>query len=269
MPRIVRGPLIRLPLTAIHTDSISGTTLLGYVREEEEVFAGKTLEISAPASNTPHKALVSTVLPPDGPTSRDSIPDCVLKTWDEFPNGRFRVHFTREQFTATSKVALYWASRKLRGGRRGSTSAATPDRGCLSLHGCSGIIESNSGECTVQIAPGLDVSKEIKVGCACGLALRHRPCTAEWSLVQYNEGAIFEHGGLHTHSSYTHSLPKSGNKLKAFVPKPPVSLSQSNGDVRTIETKMLLLVLAKNTIRKIYFEYIQKNTNTIRRGSWA
>ncbi|KAJ7649629.1 hypothetical protein FB45DRAFT_858651 [Roridomyces roridus] len=169
------------------------TTLLGYVREEEDVLAAKTLEISAPASDTPHKALVSAALPQDGTASRDSIPDCVLKTWDGFPNGRFRVRFTREQFTATSKVALYWASHKLRGGRRGSTSAATPDKGRLSLHGCSGIIECNSGECTVQIGPGLDVSKEIKVGCTCGLALRHRPCTAEWSLVQYNEGAIFEH----------------------------------------------------------------------------
>ncbi|KAJ7616048.1 hypothetical protein FB45DRAFT_236586 [Roridomyces roridus] len=172
------------------------------------------------------------------PSSNESIPDCVLQSWDGFPNGRFRARFTRAQFTATSKVALYWVSDKVPGGGRGCVSAATPEKGLLTLRRCAGVLECSFDECAVQIAPGEDVAKQTNVQCVCGLALRHRPCTAEWSLVQYHEGAVFEHSGLHTHSRYTHLIPTRGKKapvLRSFIPKPPVALEASGEPVESVE----------------------------------
>ncbi|KAJ7210148.1 hypothetical protein GGX14DRAFT_626530 [Mycena pura] len=151
-------------------------------------------------------------------------------TWDGFPDGDFRCHFTRQQVEDTSRLAFYWISEKLPG-KRGSLDAVTPEKGKLSRYKCAGIIDCSAAVCTAQIAPGHNVARQIEAPCACGSPLRHRPCKVQWSVVFYKNGAIFENSGTHDHSNYTHLLLTPKNKktleLQHFVAKQPVALKSS------------------------------------------
>lgn len=159
----------------------------------------------------------------------EALPKSSLESWDGFPNHRFRCHFTRQQVEDTSRLAFYWISDRLPG-RRGSMDAITPEKGKLSRFKCAGIIQCKAAVCTVQISPGTNIARQIKVPCICGLPLRHRSCKVEWSLVFYRDGTVFENSGPHNHSKYTHSLPASRNKklqLEDFISRQPIVLRGS------------------------------------------
>lgn len=161
------------------------------------------------------------------------LADFPLSTWNGFPDGKFRCHFTRQQVEDTSRLALYWISDRLPG-RRGLLDAATAEKGKLSRFRCTGVINCRAVVCTTQITPGPNVARQIEALCTCGSPLRHRSCTVECSIVFYRDGAIFENSGTHNHSKYTHSLPASKNKktlqLQEFISKQPIPLSMKIND---------------------------------------
>jgi hypothetical protein len=158
------------------------------------------------------------------PSHGDALANFPLSTWNGFPDGKFRCLFTRQQVEDTSRLALYWISDKLPG-RRGLLDAATAEKGKLSRFKCAGIIDCRAAVCTVQIAPGPNVARQIEALCTCGSPLRHRSCSVEWSVVLYRDGAIFENSGTHDHLKYTHLLPASKNKktlqLQEFISRQP------------------------------------------------
>ncbi|KAJ7634043.1 hypothetical protein B0H17DRAFT_1149740 [Mycena rosella] len=157
-----------------------------------------------------------------------------LSTWNGFPDGDFRCHFTRQQVEDTSRLAFYWISDKLPG-KRGSLDAVTPEKGKLACFKCAGIIDCGASVCTAQIAPGPNVARQIEALCSCGSPLRHRSCTVEWSVAFYRDGAVFENSGAHNHSKYTHLLSTAKNRktpqLQEFISRQPVVLrSETNPD---------------------------------------
>ncbi|KAJ7813317.1 hypothetical protein B0H13DRAFT_2468774 [Mycena leptocephala] len=206
--------------------------LKGWVREEPEGSVRTDLMqknplryTTAPPQLSPPFATV-----PGAQLSHSDAPlaDFLLSTWNGFPDGKFRCHFTRQQVEDTSRLALYWISDRLPG-RRGLLDAATAEKGKLSRFRCAGVIDCRAVVCTTQIAPGPNVARQIEALCTCGSPLRHWSCTVEWSIVFYRDGAIFENSGTHNHSKYTHSLPASKNKktlqLQEFISKQPIPLS--------------------------------------------
>ncbi|KAK7039994.1 hypothetical protein R3P38DRAFT_3350031 [Favolaschia claudopus] len=149
-----------------------------------------------------------------------------LSSWDGFPDGRLRCHFTPQQLEDTLQLAIYWVGNRLPG-KRGSPTAATPEKGKVSHFQCAGVVECESKVCITQIAPGADISRQVQSECTCGLKLRHRLCKFEWSIIRYRSGAIFESHHSHNHSRYTHlvSAPKSkAPQLQSFISMQPVSL---------------------------------------------
>ncbi|KAJ7926615.1 hypothetical protein B0H13DRAFT_1972428, partial [Mycena leptocephala] len=203
--------------------------LKGWVREEPEGSVRTDLMqknslryATAPPQLSPPFATV-----PGAQLSHGDAPlaDFPLSTWNGFPDGKFRCHFTRQQVEDTSRLALYWISDRLPG-RRGLLDAATAEKGKLSRFRCAGVINCRAVVCTTQIAPGPNVARQIEALCTCGSPLHHRSCTVEWSIVFYRDGAIFENSGTHNHSKYTHSLPASKNKktlqLQEFISKQPI-----------------------------------------------
>ncbi|KAJ7089623.1 hypothetical protein C8R44DRAFT_751366 [Mycena epipterygia] len=80
---------------------------------------------------------------------------------DGFPDHHFRCHFTHQQVEDTSRLAFYWISDRLPG-KRGSLDATTPEKGKLSHFKCAGIIQCKAAVCSVQIAPGTNVTRQIE-----------------------------------------------------------------------------------------------------------
>ncbi|KAJ7725764.1 hypothetical protein B0H16DRAFT_1781555 [Mycena metata] len=153
-----------------------------------------------------------------------TLPNSSLESWDGFPDHRLRCHFTRQQVEDTSRLGVYWVSDKLPA-RRGSADAITPEKGKLSRFKCAGVIRCKTAVCTVHIAPGPNLARQIEALCSCGSSLPHRSCTVEWSIVFYRDGAVFENSGPHNHPKYTHSLPASKNKkleLQVFIYRQPI-----------------------------------------------
>ncbi|KAJ7501726.1 hypothetical protein B0H11DRAFT_1990822, partial [Mycena galericulata] len=205
--------------------------LKGWVREEQEeivfqtqLLTGTTLPQRLSPRLPSHLPATAAVPHPDGD---ENLPEFTLTSWDGFPDHRFRCHFTRQEVEDTSRLAFYWISDK-RPGRRGSPDAITAEKGKLSRYKCAGIIECKAVVCTVRIAPGQNVARQLEALCTCGSSLRHRSCEVEWSVVFYRNGAIFENSGAHTHSKYTHFLPTLKNKkmlqLQEFIAKQPIVL---------------------------------------------
>ncbi|KAJ7207438.1 hypothetical protein GGX14DRAFT_366278 [Mycena pura] len=150
-------------------------------------------------------------------------------TWDGFPDRRFRCHFTSQQVEDTSRLAVYWISDKVSGGKRGSLDPTTPEKGRSSRFKCAGVTSCEATVCTVRIAPGTNIARQTESLCKCGSPLHHRSCPVEWSVVFYRAGAIFENSGTHSHPRYTHSLPTSRNKktapqLQHFIARKPIVL---------------------------------------------
>ncbi|KAF8202795.1 hypothetical protein K438DRAFT_1758101 [Mycena galopus ATCC 62051] len=211
----------------------SNGRLQGWVREAPTVSETNVLHVpelqyhsnfSRVRSSPSSPLRIST--PPVPPQISKAPPNLSPRVWDGFPDGQFQCHFTRQQAEDTSQLAAYWVSDKLPG-RRGSPDALTADKGKLVRHRCAGVIECKAAVCTVQIAPGKDVSRQTEVFCACGSPLRHRVCKVEWSVVFYRDGAIFENSGSHDHFPYTHSLPTSKKKAlkpQVFVVRTPIPL---------------------------------------------
>ncbi|KAJ7034318.1 hypothetical protein C8F04DRAFT_1234365 [Mycena alexandri] len=204
--------------------------LQGWVREEPEMTksngpppewlsppAARTRAITAPRSSVSVQTAAT-------------LPNFPLESWDGFPDHRFQCHFTRQQVEDTSRLAFYWIADKLPG-KRGSTDAITPEKGKLSRFKCAGIIQCKTVVCTVQIAPGSNVARQIEALCTCGSTLRHRSCKVEWSVVFYRDGAVFENSGPHNHPKYTHSLPvlkKKKMELQDFISRQPIPLQSSS-----------------------------------------
>ncbi|KAJ7439535.1 hypothetical protein B0H11DRAFT_1912901 [Mycena galericulata] len=212
--------------------------LKGWVREEQEeivfqtqLLTGTTLPQRLSPRLPSHLPATAAVPHPDGD---ENLPEFTLTSWDGFPDHRFRCHFTRQEVEDTSRLAFYWISDK-RPGRRGSPDAITAEKGKLSRYKCAGIIECKAVVCTVQIAPGQNVARQLEALCTCGSSLRHRSCEVEWSVVFYRNGAIFENSGAHTHSKYTHFLPTLKNKkmlqLQEFIAKQPIVLRGSQRNI--------------------------------------
>jgi hypothetical protein len=149
-------------------------------------------------------------LPPSGPElssqTDEAQPSLQLTSWDGFPDGHFRCHFTPQQIEDTSRLAVYWVSDRLAGGKRGSPDAATPEKGKSSHFKCAGVIHCEATICTVRIAPGTNIARQTEASCSCGSPLHHHSCSVEWSVIFYRDGAVFENSGTHSHSTYTHSL---------------------------------------------------------------
>ncbi|KAK7014615.1 hypothetical protein R3P38DRAFT_3573346 [Favolaschia claudopus] len=182
---------------------------------------------AAPPAPAPAKEAAS--LPASAPPRlSEEVPlsTSSLSSWDGFPDGRIRCHFTPQQIEDTSQLAVYWVGDKIPG-KQGSPTAATPGKGKVSHFKCAGVIECESKVCITQIAPGADISRQVQLGCTCGYKLHHRSCKSEWSIIRYGGGAVFECTHTHSHSRYTHSLstPKSKPpQLQSFISRQPVSL---------------------------------------------
>ncbi|KAK7007089.1 hypothetical protein R3P38DRAFT_3598848 [Favolaschia claudopus] len=221
--------------------------LQGWVREEKsqsrpttspsQSIQASQLPIStrptAPSASAPAKQ--TTPLPLPQPTASatprlsEATPFSVLASWDGFPDGRIKCHFTPQQVADTSQLVIYWAADKL-SGKRGSPTAPTPERGNISRFNCAGVIECDSKVCLSQIAPGADIQRQLQSECTCGSKLFHRSCRFEWSIARYINGAVFESNHIHTHARYTHLLvtPKSKpSQIQTFISMQPVSLISS------------------------------------------
>ncbi|KAK7029100.1 hypothetical protein R3P38DRAFT_2524952, partial [Favolaschia claudopus] len=112
-------------------------------------------------------------------------------SWDGFPDGRIHCHFTPQQLADTSQLLIYWVANKPPW-KRGSPDAASPEKEKISRFQCAGVLECSSRVCTVQIAPGADISRQVKSDCTCGFQLHHRTCKFEWSISVYRNGAVFQ-----------------------------------------------------------------------------
>ncbi|KAJ7892711.1 hypothetical protein B0H13DRAFT_1886599 [Mycena leptocephala] len=84
--------------------------LQSWVREEQDIRKSNGLaeQLSAPLLRD--RGIIR--LPPSGP-QRSSQTDAAqssahLKSWDGFPDGPFRFHFTLQQVEDTSRLAVYW-----------------------------------------------------------------------------------------------------------------------------------------------------------------
>ncbi|KAK6974990.1 hypothetical protein R3P38DRAFT_3238300 [Favolaschia claudopus] len=222
--------------------------LQGWVREEksqntrpatslQQPIRNSQLPIStrptAPSASAPAKQ--TTPLPLPQPTASatprlsEATPFSALASWDGFPDGRIKCHFTPQQVADTSQLVIYWAADKLPG-KRGSPTAATPERGNVSRFNCAGVIECDSKVCLSQIAPGADIQRQLQSECTCGSKLFHRSCRSQWSIARYINGAVFESNHIHTHARYTHLLvtPKSKpSQIQPFISMQPVSLISS------------------------------------------
>ncbi|KAJ7230883.1 hypothetical protein C8J57DRAFT_1730462 [Mycena rebaudengoi] len=218
------------------------STLVPYYDENGQLQGWVKEEWETTNSNVPHATLgehlslpplpSGTIAPPP-PQTIEALPNFPLTSWDGFPDHRFRSHFTRQQVEDTSRLAFYWISDKLPG-KRGSQDAVTPEKGKQSRFKCAGIIQCKAAVCTVRIAPGTNIARQIEALCTCGSPLRHRPCKVEWSVVFYRDGAIFENSGAHNHSKYTHSLPVSKKRtlqLQEFISRQPIVLRGSQTNV--------------------------------------
>ncbi|KAJ7239614.1 hypothetical protein B0H12DRAFT_1237565 [Mycena haematopus] len=215
--------------------------LKGWVREVREETTGTEAPVNSPPRPTlppeslGHRPRIATLV--TASRNDESLADFPHSTWNGFPDGRFRCHFTPQQVEDTSRLALYWVSDKLPG-RRGSVDAVTAEKGKLTRFKCAGIIDCRVVACTAQIAPGTNVTRQLEARCACGSSLRHRSCKVEWSIVFYRDGAVFENSGTHIHSKYTHSLPTPKNKkapqLQDFISKQPVVLRGSKTNTNDI-----------------------------------
>ncbi|KAJ7693065.1 hypothetical protein B0H17DRAFT_1330604 [Mycena rosella] len=220
--------------------------LKGWVREEQEGAVrtesrtNSRRRTTVPPPLSPELRRGHTTSPPVTATgalpsrSDEPLAGFSLSTWNGFPDGDFRCHFTRQQVEDTSRLAFYWISDKLPG-KRGSLDAVTPEKGKLACFKCAGIIDCGASVCTAQIAPGPNVARQIEALCSCGSPLRHRSCTAEWSVAFYRDGAVFENSGTHNHSKYTHLLYTAKNRktlqLQEFISRQPVVLrSETNPD---------------------------------------
>ncbi|KAK6977195.1 hypothetical protein R3P38DRAFT_2462194, partial [Favolaschia claudopus] len=191
---------------------------------------------AAPAESDLAPAPVHQRTPPPLPQGTASAPPRLvdeaplstfpLPSWDGFPDGRLRCHFTPQQLEDTSQLAIYWVGDRLPG-KQGSPTAATAEKGKVSRFQCAGVVECESKVCLTQIAPGANISRQVQSECTCGLKLHHRSCKVEWLIIQYRGGAVFECNHTHSHSRYTHSLstPKSKPpQLRSFISRQPVSL---------------------------------------------
>ncbi|KAK6977163.1 hypothetical protein R3P38DRAFT_3295493 [Favolaschia claudopus] len=196
-------------------------------RPSRDSLAPIPMPTAAPPAPAPAKEAAS--LPASAPPRlSEEVPLSTfpLSSWDGFPDGRLRCHFTPQQLEDTSQLAIYWIGNRLPG-KRGSPTAATPEKGKVSHFQCAGIVECESKVCLTQIAPGADISRQVQSECTCGLKLRHRLCQFEWSIILYRGGAVFECNHTHSHSRYTHLLltPKSKPpQLQSFISRQPVSL---------------------------------------------
>ncbi|KAK7001643.1 hypothetical protein R3P38DRAFT_2648939 [Favolaschia claudopus] len=180
---------------------------------------------------TPAPAKLTTPLPSAAPRLNEQAPLSAspLASWDGFPDGRVKCHFTPQQIEDTSQLVVYWAADKLPG-KRGSPTAATPDKGNISRFNCAGVVECDSKVCLSQIAPGENILRQLQSECTCGSKLFHRSCRFQWSIARYIDGAVFESNHTHTHSRYTHLLvtPKSKpSQFQSFISRQPVSLISS------------------------------------------
>ncbi|KAJ7254736.1 hypothetical protein C8J57DRAFT_1473415 [Mycena rebaudengoi] len=210
--------------------------LQGWVREERETTNsnGSHTTLGERLSLPPLPS--STIDPPPTQTVK-ALSNLSLESWDGFPDHRFRSHFTRQQVEDTSRLAFYWISDKLPG-RRGSQDAVTPEKGKRSSYKCAGIIQCKAAVCTMRIAHGTNIARQIEALCTCGSPLRYRSCKVEWSVVFYRDGAIFENSGPHDHSKYTHSLSISKTKktlqLQEFISRQPIALRGSQTNLNRI-----------------------------------
>ncbi|KAK6984371.1 hypothetical protein R3P38DRAFT_3452507 [Favolaschia claudopus] len=222
--------------------------LQGWVREKKAKMGAprETINVTAPSqgdspSSAPKATISANINSPslvptpalsphtNLPSENVQLSGFPLPSWDGFPDGRIHCHFTPQQLEDTSQLVIYWVADKL-GGKSGSPDAASPDKGKISRFRCAGVVECSSRVCTVQIAPGANIFRQVKSECTCGFDLHHRTCKFEWSISRYRDGAVFETSNPHSHSRYTHSLstPKSKPaRLQSFITRQPVSLIPS------------------------------------------
>ncbi|KAJ7289605.1 hypothetical protein C8J57DRAFT_1628645 [Mycena rebaudengoi] len=207
--------------------------LQGWVREERE--NTKSHVPHAPLREPLSSPLSIGTIAPSPPQTVDTLANFPLTSWDGFPDHCFRSHFTRQQVEDTSQLAFYWISDKLPG-KRSSLDAVTPEKGKRSSFKCAGIIQCKAMVCTVRIAPGTNISRQIEGLCTCGSPLRHRSCKVEWSVVFYRDGAVFENSGPHNHSKYTHSLSVSKKTLhlQEFISRQPIVFWGSQTTVNSV-----------------------------------
>ncbi|KAK7020898.1 hypothetical protein R3P38DRAFT_3548214, partial [Favolaschia claudopus] len=185
--------------------------LQGWVREEKSQNTRPATSLpqpirhsQLPISTRPTAPLESNVAPAPAKLTTP-IPSAAPPSWDGFPDGRIKCHFTPQQIEDTSQLVVYWAADKLPG-KRGSPTAATPDKGNISRFNCAGVVECDSKVCLSQIAPGENILRQLQSECTCGSKLFHRSCRFQWSIARYIDGAVFESNHTHTHSRYTHLL---------------------------------------------------------------
>ncbi|KAJ6479418.1 hypothetical protein C8R47DRAFT_1136751 [Mycena vitilis] len=207
--------------------------LKGWVREEDEESTTQTWYDTLVPRLSPgplHGGDMSVVAATPSP-SYDNLTIFSLPSWNGFPDGRFQCHFTPQQVEDTSRLALYWVSDKLPG-KRGSLDAVTPEKGKLSRFKCAGVIRCTDLGCTVRIAPGSNVARQVQASCNCGAPLHYRSCDVEWSVILYRNGAIFKNGGRHSHSAYTHSISTLTRRGKlqpeVFIARKPIPLTQTD-----------------------------------------
>ncbi|KAK7015356.1 hypothetical protein R3P38DRAFT_3496931 [Favolaschia claudopus] len=138
--------------------------LQGWVREEKSQKTRRTSHsqhnqtsslpaptpITAPAernvASTPANPTTSLPLPlasASAPAPLSLEEASSLSYWDGFPDRRLRCHFTAQQLEDTSQLAVYWVGNRL-SGKRGSPTAATPEKGKVSHFQCAGVVECES-----------------------------------------------------------------------------------------------------------------------------
>ncbi|KAK7034972.1 hypothetical protein R3P38DRAFT_2772023 [Favolaschia claudopus] len=137
--------------------------LQGWVREEKSQKTRRTSHsqhkqtsslpaptpITAPAERNVASTPANPTTSPPLPLSSASAPAPLsleeassLSYWNGFPDGRLRCHFTAQQLEDTSQLAVYWVGNRL-SGKRGSPTAATPEKGKVSHFQGGAVFECN------------------------------------------------------------------------------------------------------------------------------
>lgn len=154
--------------------------------------------------------------------------------WDGWPDGELRCLFSAQEVADTSQLEINWVCEPLPG-HRGSTTAATWQKGKEIQRQCVGVLECSSQSCSLemQIAPavrGIDRHRQLQNRCLCGDRLLLRQCGVKASIHFFQDGAHFSNSGLHTHSRLTHTLicrPHQPLVFSPFIARRPVSLDES------------------------------------------
>ncbi|KAF7317557.1 hypothetical protein MKEN_00842600 [Mycena kentingensis (nom. inval.)] len=192
---------------------------------------------------SPH-AVDTAPLDASPPVAPQPLEESSPSSWNPWPNGGVVYNVTPAQLLELGNFAVGWVFEQIVG-HRGSKAARTADKGKEHRGKCFGALRCTSRRCPNDflIAPDRrtkTLARQLTQRCVCGHALASVPCSAEYSVSVFCDGARLTHQGIHEHGHYTHRLTftASGAHLldfteRDYVPLVPLKAPKQPGHTST------------------------------------